>query len=109
MKNSSSLLLTLLLLGAVVPLSSVTGCAGTPTRESTGEYIDDSTITAKVKAALVADKLVSAFAVSVETYKGAVQLSGFVDTPAQKQAAETDAMGVQGVRSVENKITVKNS
>ena len=84
-----------------------TGCASTATRESTGEYIDDSVITTKVKAALFADKLVSALAVKVVTFKGVVQLSGFVDTAEQKQLAETDARTVKGVNSVENNITVK--
>jgi hyperosmotically inducible periplasmic protein len=85
-----------------------TGCASTTTRESTGEYIDDSVITAKVKAALFADKSVSGFAVKVTTFKGVVQLSGFVDSTAQKQQAETDARLVKGVNSVENNITVKD-
>ena len=57
---------------------SILGCAGTATRESTGEYVTDSWITTKVKAALVEDPLVKATEVNVETYKGTVQLSGFV-------------------------------
>ena len=85
-----------------------TGCASTPTKESTGEYIDDSVVTTKVKAALFADKLVSGFAVKVVTFKGVVQLSGFVDTAAEKQQAEKVALAVNGVRSVENNITVKS-
>ena len=85
------------------------GCASTPTRESTGEYVDDSVITTKVKTSLFADKAVSGFAVKVETFKGVVQLSGFVDTLAEKQQAEVDARAVKGVQSVENNITVKNS
>lgn len=84
-----------------------TGCASTTTRESTGEYVDDSVITTKVKAALFADKEVSGFAVKVTTFKGAVQLSGFVDTVAEKQQAEAIAKGVKGVQSVDNKISVK--
>jgi osmotically-inducible protein OsmY len=83
------------------------GCASTETRESTGEYIDDSAITAKVKAALFNDKNVSGFAVNVETFKGVVQLSGFVNTPEEKKQAEAVASRVNGVRSVANNITVK--
>ena len=83
------------------------GCASTSTRESTGEYIDDSTITAKVKAAFVKDPVVSAFAVSVKTYKGAVQLSGFVNTADEKTRAEEVARGVYGVKSVNDSLIVK--
>ena len=84
-----------------------TGCAATATKESTGEYVDDSTNTAKVKAAFIHDATVKAFDVSVVTFKGVVQLSGFVDTHAQKSRAGEVASGVKGVRNVENRITVK--
>jgi len=83
------------------------GCAATATRESTGEYIDDSTVTAKVKTALVKDPVVSALAVTVETYKGVVQLSGFVNTSAEKIQAEAVTRGVYGVKSVTNSLVVK--
>lgn len=83
------------------------GCAGTATRESTGEYIDDSAITAKVKTALARDPTVSAMQVNVETFKGVVQLSGFVDNAQQKAQAEKLAAGVAGVESVQNNIAVK--
>ena len=82
-------------------------CAGTTTRESTGEYVDDAAITTKVKTALVRDKTVSALDVGVDTFKGVVQLSGFVNTPEQKARAEADAASVPGVRSVKNNISVK--
>src|SRR5512134_921523 len=62
--------------------ASVLGCAGGPQKESTGEYVTDSWITTKVKAALVDDQLVKATEVNVETFKGAVQLSGFVSSNA---------------------------
>jgi len=83
------------------------GCAGTPTKESTGEYVDDASITTKVKAALVKDDAVKSFQVSVETFKGVVQLSGFVDNADQKAAAARDAAAVPGVSDVKNNITVK--
>jgi hyperosmotically inducible protein len=83
------------------------GCASTATRESTGEYIDDSTITAKVKTAFATDPTVSALAVHVKTYKGVVQLSGFVNTPEEKDKAEDIARGVYGVKSVTNSLIVK--
>lgn len=83
------------------------GCASTPTRESTGEYVDDSVITAKVKAELGADKMISLFQISVETYKGVVQLSGFVNTREQADEAVAVARKVKGVREVKNSLVVK--
>ncbi len=103
----------LLVLCALAALPAVTlpfaGCAGTSTRDSTGEYVDDSAITAKVKSSLLADRAISAFSVKVVTFKGVVQLSGFVNTAEQKQEAVSVASRVRGVRSVEDNITVKNS
>ena len=96
-------------LAAALTSGTLTGCASTPTRESTGEYIDDSTITAKVKADLVKDPDVSAAQVSVDTYKGIVQLSGFVDNQAQSQKAEEIAKQVAGVKSVKNNLVVKTT
>ena len=101
------LMLCAVLTGGLIPALWL-GCASTATRESTGEYIDDSTVTAKVKAALVKDPVVSAFAVSVETYKGGVQLSGFVNTAAEKTQAEAVTRGVYGVKSVTNSLVVKS-
>jgi hyperosmotically inducible protein len=83
------------------------GCASTSTRASTGEYIDDSVITTKVKAALVHDDNTPGMAIKVETFKGVVQLSGFVDTSVQKNRAGMDAGQVSGVKEVVNNITVK--
>ena len=83
------------------------GCAATATKESTGEYVDDSSITAKVKAAFVKDEVVKALDVKVETFKGTVQLSGFVDTAEQKSRAAELARRVNGVADVRNNITVK--
>jgi hyperosmotically inducible periplasmic protein len=83
------------------------GCAATSTRQSTGEFVDDATITTKIKAEFVRDEVVKALDVKVDTFKGVVQLSGFVDSVAQKERAETIASGVAGVKSVKNSITVK--
>jgi hyperosmotically inducible protein len=85
------------------------GCASTPTRESTGQYIDDSAITAKVKTAFVRDPSVKALQIHVNTFQGVVQLSGFVDSQAEKARAAQVAEAVAGVRSVVNNITVKGS
>jgi osmotically-inducible protein OsmY len=86
---------------------TVVGCSSTPTRESTGEYLDDSAITAKVKAAFVNDPTLKATEINVETFKGDVQLSGFVAQPQDAQHAAEVARGVKGVTSVKNDIRVK--
>lgn len=100
-------LVTILAVSGVAALQ--TGCAGTPTRASTGEFLDDASITTKVKAAFVKDPVVKAIDVKVETFKGAVQLSGFVDTAEQKARAEQIAAGIQNVASVRNNISLKTS
>ena len=76
------------------------GCAGGPTASSTGEYIDDSTITTKIKANLVADRAVSAFDIKVETFRRVVNLSGFVNTEDQKERAIKIARETAGVAEV---------
>ena len=87
---------------------SLIACAATPTSESTGEYLDSSTVTAKVKAKLV-DKLgASGFAIKVKTFKDEVQLSGFVNTLTIKQKAGNIAANVSDVRLVRNNIVVKS-
>ena len=101
----------------VVPLLAITGilalgglaggCAATRTHDSTGEYIDDTGITTKVKATLLRDDAVKSFEIKVETMKGVVQLSGFVDTADQKFAAGRDAASVNGVTDVSNNLIVK--
>ena len=106
MKLTVPTLVALLTLGGAAATLS-TGCAGTATRESTGEYIDDATITTKVKAAFVKDPVVKAIQVNVDTFKGTVQLSGFVDTSEQKARAEQIARGIMGVSNVTNNITLK--
>lgn len=83
------------------------GCAGNATKESTGEYIDDSTITTKVKTALVQDPAVSALDITVETFKGTVQLSGFAKNERERTRAMELAEAVVGVKSVRNDIIVR--
>jgi len=84
--------------------SLLVGCAGSSRQESTGEYLDDSAITAKVKSAFVADKAVSALDIEVTTYKGVVQLSGFANTQQEIDRAVVLAHDVPGVKSVKNDI-----
>ena len=83
------------------------GCASTPMQESTGEYFDDTTLTTKVKTALLADKDVSGLAINVETFKGTVQLSGFASSEAERAKAAQLAKDVKGVKSVKNDIRLK--
>ena len=83
------------------------GCAATPKHDSTCEYIDDAGITTKVKTALLKDDAVKSFEIKVETMKGVVQLSGFVDTSDQKFSAGKDAAAVPGVTDVSNNLIVK--
>ncbi len=83
------------------------GCASTPQTEGTGEYVDDSVITTKVKAALVNDPNVSAAEVNVETFKGIVQLSGFINSRADMNRAIELARNVPGVKSVKNDMRLK--
>ena len=91
---------------AIVFLSAL-GCAGSPTQESTGEYVTDSWITTKVKAALTDDRQVKATEVNVETFKGVVQLSGFVNSDTAMYEAVRIARGIKGVTSVKNDMHVK--
>ncbi|MGH8855172.1 MAG: BON domain-containing protein [Telluria sp.] len=91
---------------AVIAVTAV-GCASSSNRSSPGEYMDDAVITTKVKAAFAADPNVKATEVNVETFKGDVQLSGFVADPNDAKRAVEIARGVKGVSSVKNDIRVK--
>ena len=83
------------------------GCAESPHRESTGQLIDDSAITTKVKAKIFDDPMLKVFQISVESYKGVVQLSGFVDSKQAANKAAQVAKSVEGVESVKNSLVVK--
>ena len=113
MKKSSTKTQTTKVLGLVLclgalPLATmVTGCAGDRYHQSTGEAIDDRGISMRVKSALSNDAEYKYEGVEVKTFKGTAQLSGFVDKSAQKSRAGTIAKGVEGVKDVENNITVK--
>ena len=90
-----------------VAFASILGCAGTSTRESTGEYVSDSWITTKVKATLAEDPEVRAREVNVETFKGVVQLSGFVVSQAAMNQAVYLTRRIEGVTSVKNDMRLK--
>jgi osmotically-inducible protein OsmY len=97
--------LTLILLG-LLP-GSMIACTGSRTSESTGEYVDDSVISSKVRSQLLGDKDLNITQIDVETYKGVVQLSGFVDSSEAKNRAGRVAAGVGGVTQVRNNLIVK--
>jgi osmotically-inducible protein OsmY len=83
------------------------GCSTSKSHESTGQYVDDSVITSKVKAAIVNDMALKGFQISVKTYQGVVQLSGFVDSAQNASKAGDLARGVTGVTEVKNDLIVK--
>jgi len=88
-------------------VSVLLGCASTQTSESTGQYVDDSVITTEVKTLLANDDFLKSFQISVETYKGVVQLSGFVNSEQARDKAGQIARSVKGVTSVKNDLIVK--
>lgn len=88
-------------------LLSAAGCASTSTQESTGEYLDDTVITSRVKSAIFNEPSLKVLQINVETYKSVVQLSGFVTTGAEMDKAVDLAREVKGVRSVKNDIRLK--
>src|SRR5471030_2597612 len=90
-----------------VSLLATAGCASTPTHEGTGEYVDDSVITTKVKAAIFNEPTLKSAEVNVETFKGVVQLSGFVSTQASIYKAVEVTRGVGGVMNVKNDMQLK--
>jgi osmotically-inducible protein OsmY len=92
---------------AALMLAVMLGCAGTSTKEGTGEYVDDSVITTKVKAAIFNEPTLKSAEVNVETFKGVVQLSGFVSNQASINKAAELARGVNGVKSVRNDMRLK--
>jgi Predicted periplasmic or secreted lipoprotein len=92
---------------ATVMLATALGCASTSKQEGTGEYMDDSLITTKVKAAVFNEPSLKSSEINVETFKGVVQLSGFVNSQADIYKAVEVARSVKGVTSVKNDMRVK--
>ena len=99
-KTFATVFATLLLITAV-------GCASTKTQEGTGEYVDDTVITTKVKSAILGEPGLKSSEINVETFKGVVQLSGFVNSRADIDAATKVTRGVAGVRDVKNNMQLK--
>ena len=88
-------------------IATFAGCASTRTSESTGEYIDDSVITTKVKSLLAGDDFLKSFQIGVETFQGTVQLSGFVNSQKAVDKAAEITRSVKGVKSIKNNLIVK--
>ncbi len=108
--NKSTVLrstIAILLLSCLIMPALLVGCAASSKSESTGQYVDDSAITAKVKGAIFKDPALKVSQISVETYKGVVQLSGFVDSADNVRKAGDIAASVPGVVSVKNDLIVK--
>ena len=103
MKKRSSIIVFIL----VALMALTLGCASTRTHEGTGEYVDDSVITTKVKAMIFDEPTLKSSEINVETFKGVVQLSGFVSSQANIDKAVEVARKVNGVRSVDQKMRVK--
>ena len=91
----------------IMIVSTLMACVSTSTQESTGEYVDDSVITTKVKSLLAADDFLKSFQIGVETFKGTVQLSGFVNAQNAVDKAIEITRSVKGVKSVKNNLIVK--
>jgi hyperosmotically inducible protein len=100
LKRSSALFVAALLLSAL-------GCAATSTQESTGEYVDDTVITTRVKTAILNEPSLKVLQINVETYRNVVQLSGFVGTGAEMNKAVELARAVKGVTSVKNDMRLR--
>ena len=94
-------------LAGVLLMATALGCASTRTQEGTGEYVDDTVITTKVKAAILNEPTLKSAEINVETFKGVVQLSGFVSSPAAESKAVEVARTVGGVKSVKNDMRLK--
>jgi len=97
-------------LATLIGVTSTVGlsaCGSTPTRESPGQYVDDATITTKVKSEFIADKTVDATNINVDTYKGTVQLSGFAKSQLEINRAVQIARNVTGVQAVKNDVLLK--
>lgn len=92
---------------AAVALTALAGCSSTARQESTGQYIDDTAITTSVKAAIFNEPMLKSAEINVETFKGRVQLSGFVSSKASIDRAVHVAQGVNGVTSVGNDMRLK--
>jgi osmotically-inducible protein OsmY len=103
----SSITRKLAFIASVLLVAATLGCGSTATKEGSGEYVDDTVITGKVKAAILQEDSLKSAEINVETFKGVVQLSGFVSSPANETTAVAVARNVTGVKSVKNDMRLK--
>ena len=89
--------------------SLIAGCSSTPSQQSTGEAIDDGVVTARVKAKLIEDPVTKAHQINVDTFKGTVQLSGFVETEQARSRALQIAREVNGVKQVKDALQIRKA
>ena len=92
---------------SIIAVAGLMGCASSAKHESTGQYVDDTAITAKVKTAIFEQPTLKSAEINVETFKGVVQLSGFVSSHDSANLAVATAKGVKGVSSVKNDMRIK--
>ena len=98
-----------LLIAAVMGSTAMAGCTSTATKQSAGEVVDDGVVTAKIKAKLIDDPVTKAHQINVDTFKGTVQLSGFVDSTEARSRASQLAKGTDGVKEVKNSLQIRKS
>jgi osmotically-inducible protein OsmY len=103
----NSLTRKLLSLTGVLLMATALGCASSAKQEGTGEYVDDSVVTGKVKAAILAEPSLKSAEINVETFKGVVQLSGFVGSQLAENKAVEVTRTVSGVKAVKNDMRLK--
>ncbi len=89
-------------------LISLTACVGSPTRQSTGELLDDTAIATRIKTSLIADKITKGLDIEVEVFKGRVQLTGFVGSEQEAQRAEQIALAAKGITSIDNQLAMRD-
>jgi hypothetical protein len=106
-RNTMTGLNRILAILAALAMAVTLGCASTAKSEGTGEYVDDTVITAKVKTAILGESTLKSSEINVETFKGVVQLSGFVNSKSDVNKAVVVAQNVKGVKSVKNDMRVK--
>ena len=97
----------LIIFSFTILLASLVGCASTKIQEGTGEFVDNAVITTKVKTALFNEAPLKSFEINVKTFKGNVQLSGFVNTQSDIEKAEKITKKIKGVKSIKNNILLK--
>ena len=98
-----------LLIAAVLGSTAMAGCTSTPTKQSAGQVVDDGVVTAKLKAKLIDDPVTKAYQINVDTFKGTVQLSGFVDSAEARSRATQLAKDTDGVKDVKNSLQIRKS